>query len=271
MDVQAYSDSPTLLPTLTVPGCSAGEPRGSQVYDQGGQPVIDPQTGLYRVDNSVWSMFPGEIASNPTCLYTTHLTPWLQRNNFLHETGHALGFSHEHDRADATCQPGGVDFKGTRRITSYDQSSVMHYVQNCVDGTSAPGNWGSDGLTVKDRLAAEMLYPAWTNAGMIGNLVGWDGGAAHRVQSDWGFRGATTDPARGVVPYFFWFVDGAVVSTAPIPTNDELAVGAGEHELRLVMVDLWGRWFDGTAPLEILASKAEYDTRIAAIPSIGWM
>lgn len=28
------------------------------------------------------------------------------------------------------------------------------------------------------------------------------------------------------------------------------------------MVGLWGRWFDGTAPLEILASKAEYDTRM---------
>lgn len=67
-----------------------------------------------------------------------------------HETGHVLGFRHEHTRPEA-----GACFEDNqwRALTSYDSDSVMHYPQ--CNGT---GDWSLT-LTTKDKAGAAALYP----------------------------------------------------------------------------------------------------------------
>jgi hypothetical protein len=67
---------------------------------------------------------------------------------FGHELGHALGFRHEQVQLKIYgCEEGG-DYRG---VTSYDNASIMHYVQ-CA-GRYRFAHW-----TKRDRLGAAALY-----------------------------------------------------------------------------------------------------------------
>src|SRR5262249_13145717 len=66
------------------------------------------KNGVYDHKNDdwgSWSNAPNDLSTNRSCLYNLKLgddpwngTPYL--NHTLHEFGHALGLSHEHQRAD---------------------------------------------------------------------------------------------------------------------------------------------------------------------------
>jgi hypothetical protein len=74
--------------------------------------------GILSVNYGVFSAFPGLTGAGL----------------FRHELGHILGFRHEHPWApsgggcDEPQTSAGVDITG-RRLTNYDQASVMHYPQ----------------------------------------------------------------------------------------------------------------------------------------------
>lgn len=68
-----------------------------------------------------------------------------------HETGHVLGFRHEHIRSEAPPACQGESTKDTFKLTNYDPRSVMHYF--C-------GGFGSLQLaiTAKDKAGSQVLY-----------------------------------------------------------------------------------------------------------------
>jgi hypothetical protein len=84
------------------------------------------------------------------CTSFDNLAPWTLEGVLRHETGHALGFRHEHTRPEA-----GTCFENTswRALTPYDSASVMHYPQ--CNGT----NKGDLVLTSSDQAGALSLYP----------------------------------------------------------------------------------------------------------------
>ena len=73
-----------------------------------GCPMFLDKNGTYNGNNGdgSWSNSPSDLPKNRACEYNLHLNtdgdlngiPW--RNHTLHEFGHALGLSHEHERTD---------------------------------------------------------------------------------------------------------------------------------------------------------------------------
>ncbi|EYF01835.1 matrixin family metalloprotease [Chondromyces apiculatus] len=84
-----------------------------------------------------------------------------------HELGHTLGFRHEHTRPESgTC----FEDNNWRALTTYDQSSVMHYPQ--CNGISS---WALN-ISTKDAQGAAALYGAPGGGGSGGS--GGSGGGA---------------------------------------------------------------------------------------------
>ncbi|MGK3985115.1 hypothetical protein WME99_18850 [Sorangium sp. So ce136] len=270
--------SPVQLPAnLTIPGCSANEGIGSQAENINGNPIQDPVTGQWRVEEGyMWAMYPDVMRDNPKCLYTMHLYAGQPRNNILHESGHSLGFLHEQDRNDANCLEllppnngtiGGATPAGVSKMTSYDPSSVMHYVLRCPDGTTVPGNFGTTGLSASDRLAIEIMYPRGLGARITGQFAGWSGGSGFWAAIDWEMRGAPVSsvPSEAALHGFSWSVDGVVVSTASRPSASAwAALSAGRHVLRLQFQNAWNDAFESSTVVDVLPSQAAYNRRAAA-------
>lgn len=79
-----------------------------------------------------------------------NISPWTLDGVLRHETGHTIGFRHEHTRPESgTC----FEDNNWRALTAYDSSSVMHYPQ--CNGT----NRGDLILTSLDKTGARALYP----------------------------------------------------------------------------------------------------------------
>ena len=98
------------------------------------------------------AFFPNQSRSTRNILIdsTAYNTVWSLANILGHETGHTLGFRHEHTRPEAgTC----FEDNNWRALTPYDSDSVMHYPQ--CNGTQD----GDLVLTSLDRQGAASLYP----------------------------------------------------------------------------------------------------------------
>ncbi len=79
-----------------------------------------------------------------------NISPWTLAGVLRHETGHTIGFRHEHTRPES-----GACFEDNnwRALTAYDSASVMHYPQ--CNGTQN----GDLVLTSLDKTGAKSLYP----------------------------------------------------------------------------------------------------------------
>jgi hypothetical protein len=260
---RSYAPKATPYPdSAKIPGCNVSESRGTQ-KKKDGQPVTD-KNGLYKAKTGLWGTFPDRMRQRGKCLYTLHVSRNQARNNYLHEFGHCMGLSHEHDRSDACIDdPDDIGFK----VTDYDRDSVMHYVQTCTDGYKTPGNWGTGGLTDLDRLGAEILYPQNLTPSIGGWLGGWEGGSM-TAWADWERRGAYVTGANNSVSAlraFRWTVDGKLLSTRVRPSRSEWnTVPSGRHTLKLTLTDHIGRNHSGSVRVDLASSKSAYLKKMAA-------
>jgi len=100
------------------------------------------------------AFFPSSSRRNRNILisFTSfgNIDPWTLTGVLRHETGHTIGFRHEHTRPESgTC----FEDNNWRALTAYDSSSVMHYPQ--CNGTQN----GDLVLTNLDKTGARALYP----------------------------------------------------------------------------------------------------------------
>ena len=100
------------------------------------------------------AFFPSSSRRNRNILISIssfgNISPWTLAGVLRHETGHTIGFRHEHTRPESgTC----FEDNNWRALTAYDSSSVMHYPQ--CNGT----NNGDLNLTNLDKTGARALYP----------------------------------------------------------------------------------------------------------------
>ncbi|KAF3890737.1 hypothetical protein DA73_0400000240 [Tolypothrix bouteillei VB521301] len=227
-----------------------------------GCPKTDGNTGW-----GSWSNPPNDLPNKRACLYNLKLgddpwnsTPYL--NHTLHEFGHALGLSHEHERKDATCYNPKQDPRWTDQgyMTAYDTQSVMHYAFSLAGGATCDiiGNYGFTGLSASDKLAAHILYPEDNHvAEYVGTTVVRTTDKLN-LQSTWKARGANMD---FVAKNFVWKLAGSVVSTTPdlsITLNNP-----GDYPLELTYKDFLDRSYSYTKKVRVFVSET-YNHQIAA-------
>jgi len=222
----------------------------------------------YNGDNDTWGSWsnaPDDLVPNRPCLYNLKLgddpwnaTPYL--NHTLHEFGHALGLSHEHARADATCPgPGSVS---TGYLTPYDTASVMHYeFLSC----GVAGNYANTGLSYYDVLSLRILYPeSGRPAQIVGRTVIQTGETA-LLRFGWKVMGAHMP---FVVQGMEWQVDGVPASTAE-DFQPSFAT-PGDRIISLRVTDFLGRVHTGNRTVRVVTPE-EMDGLIGSLAAIEGM
>jgi hypothetical protein len=235
---------------LVIPGTSVS---GTGMVPGNGCPMFGG-VAAYNGGNDgwgSWSNAPIDLVSHRPCLYNLKLgdDPWNAapyRNHTLHEFGHALGLSHEHARADATCPgPGGVS---NGYLTPYDLYSVMHYQYlSC----GAEGNYGHAGLSHWDRLSLRILYPETGRPAQIVGVktIATRGTAA--LKFGWRFEGAHMP---FVVSSMQWRVNGTLVSTAV--DFQRVFDTPGNYTVALRVTDFLGRVHSGSTLLRVMDERS---------------
>jgi hypothetical protein len=166
------------------------------------------------------SFFPDDVRANRQLLITTDAMTTTQGGRdfqgiLRHETGHILGFRHEHIWITCT----GETTADARQVTSYDVNSVMHYPQCRPSGT------GGYRQTALDYSGAISLYGYASDAGttLDPNLDGhvdivWHNRTTGEL-SAWLLNGASVLGAESLS----WRCDtasGCASAWTPIATGD---------------------------------------------------
>ncbi|MFD0363043.1 hypothetical protein ACFQZZ_16485 [Nocardia sp. GCM10030253] len=202
-------------------------------------------------------------------------TPYL--NHTLHEFGHALGLSHEHERSDATPSTCTVPGYGGGVVdgfmTPYDNRSIMNYsFTNCGVIT---GNYSNSGLSEWDKLAVHILYPEDPHiAEYTGTTVVHPSDVLLILRSAWQMRGANIDY---VAKDFSWKLFGTEVSRGPVLNIDislwrnyfavrgiiPLASTSVTFPFEFSYVDFLGRHYSHSGVIRLLSDQ-DFNRQIAA-------
>ncbi len=212
-----------------------------------------------------WSSGPWNLndPNHRACLYNLKLgdDPWNAtpyRNHTLHEFGHALGLSHEHQRPDANagCTEPGYGGGGTAGLmTPYDRNSVMHYkFASC----GINGNYDHTGLSAWDRLALHIMYPEDVRVAEFTGKTVVKVGEPLVLRSTLTQQGATAFALKN----FQWKVDGVVKSTGD--TLNITFAGAGTHTVQFTYRDFLDRDYSSTFTARVL-SPAAFNQQMAAV------
>jgi len=159
----------------------------------------------------------------------------------LHEVGHALGFSHEYERSDASggCVddlPGPGSGNGLF-LTTYDHASIMNQTYCNTTGL----------LTSRDELGVEIMYPGRFTGHPISGRNSFVLGSGRMVLrgddaivTDWSRRGAAAAAYGGGT--VSWFRNGVSQGTALEFAASRLSGGSGT--VRATFTDRGGRNHD---------------------------
>jgi hypothetical protein len=211
--------------------------------------------------NGNWGGFPGTYPTQ--CRWNAAFATGQAINNYLHESGHTLGFIHEHERSD-NVDPGCGSASANHDnnlLTPYDVMSVMHYRYSgtCV----APGNLGNTGLSDLDKLGAEIAYPKSSQVPIASSgAMAYGGGLAFRtdlggaLQPAWYARGALSSVFAG----FSWTVNSSV--TTGLSRTISSSLGSSPVSATMQFTDPWGRSRAGTT--QVLTSNAAHTAMIMA-------
>ncbi|MCP4689715.1 MAG: hypothetical protein GY859_16800, partial [Desulfobacterales bacterium] len=246
------------------------QPDGSAFYD-GDIRVVIPEINVSMSGpipgagctagnpDSSWSHPPDERELHRSCLFNLRLgddgdadgVPWLSHT--LHEFGHALGLSHEHERNDAndpTCTGDGAPGETSAGfMTPYDRDSVMHY-EDLSCGIA--GNYSQAGLSARDKLAVHILYPEANRAAEFVGKTVIRSGETLNLQSAWQWRGANMDFAASD---FQWRINGALAGSGP---SLSMKIDApGVYSLQFSYSDFLDRAYNYTGVVRVL-TEAEY-------------
>jgi hypothetical protein len=220
--------------------------------------------GQNPVGSGDWGASPNSRSTDwRSCLYNVKLTverpsrgkPY--RNQILHEIGHAIGLSHEHERVDVDftlCHERYFGGSLTGYVTTYDSYSVMHYefLPCGIDG-----NYSYSGLSEKDRLSVHILYPENDRiASFLGMTVVREN-EPFWLTAEWKARGAYMP---NVVKSAHWTVDGKTVSEKP---DLLITLPAGVHSFVYTFRDFLDRDYVQQGTLRVL-SDADFLNRIVA-------
>lgn len=220
--------------------------------------VVDIPGCSQDLEGSNSGAFPGTISTS--CKYNASYWTGQPINNYLHESGHSIGFLHEHIRSTTpvNCQVPGHSLADGRVLTPYDVDSVMHYTV-----CTAPGNGGETGLSVLDELGAEISYPHSTQIPIATSFaMPYGGGWAFRTD-----QGGFMTPAwyvRGALPSVFtsftWTIGSSAASNLSQPISGDL--GAGPITATMQFTDPWNR--PRTGSTQIWTSNSKYMTIVMA-------
>jgi hypothetical protein len=258
---------------VVIPGINVS---GTGLVPGVGCPMFLDQDGNYTGGNDgwgSWSNAPDDLPINRPCLYNLKLgddpwndTPYL--NHTLHEFGHALGLSHEHERNDvnAGCTEqgygGGI---ASGFLTPYDRKSVMHYQ---FPSCGINGNYDNTGFSDWDRLGLHILYPENDRtAEYIGTTVVRQFSAL-MLQADWEARGAYLNPAAPVAHNFRWqqqSVSGTYVTVSTTPDLVMAMNNVGDYQFLFTYDDFLGRSYSQTFAVHVV-DPAIY-TGLSATPA----
>lgn len=209
--------------------------------------------------NTNWGGFPGTKPKQ--CRWNASFATNQPINNYLHESGHTLGFIHEHERSDNLdngCGAAAPD-DDQNLLTPYDVMSVMHYrfSGTCV----APGNLGNTGLSDLDRLGVEIAYPKGSEIPIAANgAMAFGGGVAFRTD-----RGGSLTPAwylRGALSSVFanakWTVGSSVTSSLSRSISGSL--GSAPVVAKMQFTDPWGRSRAGS--IKVLTANSAHTAMV---------
>lgn len=223
------------------------------------------ENGVYNGENDTWGSWsnaPIDLATHRGCQYNLKLgddadavgVPW--KDHTLHEFGHALGLSHEHERNDVNfnlCSASGYGGGATGgHLTPYDRYSVMHYeFLSC----GIHGNYGHAGLSTWDRLAVHILYPEPVRIAELTGRTVIRTTEPLQLASDWGARGANLSV---VASSFSWTLSGITYSSSSALST---WLGAGTYPLRFSHSDFLGRTYSYSGTVKVL-TPADYAKQI---------
>ena len=209
-----------------------------------------------------WSNAPDDLLPNRPCLYNLKLgddpwngTPYL--NHTLHEFGHALGMSHEHERDDVDktlCSEKGYGGGAANgHVTPYDRFSVMHYMfATC----GINGNYDYTGLSYFDRLTLRILYPEDNRWAEYVGATLRRAGQPVALQSGWKARGANLGFAA---KDFTWSINKTVVKNPDLV----LSLPVGSYNFLYAYSDFLGRSYSSSGVIRVL-STSDYDRLMGA-------
>lgn len=232
-----------------------------------GCPMFRDAQGTYTGGNDgwgSWSNAPDDLKENRSCLYNLKLgndnpgtgDPYL--NHTLHEFGHALGLTHEHERADvnAGCTEKGYGGNATSYLTPYDRNSVMHYQ---FTSCGINGNYDNTGLSYDDRLSVHILYP---EAQMVAEYAGRTVLRTTEplvLEAGWLAAGANL---AFVAKDFRWRLNGQLVSQG---SQLETTLPAGNHSLSFRHRDFLGRQYSYPTTIRVLTPPQFVQTIVAPV------
>jgi Astacin (Peptidase family M12A) len=229
-----------------------------------------------------WANFPGNL-NDPkfrACRMNAYLRNDMALNKILHEIGHSLGLSHEHERTDVpkdsdpmvkVCfddvsyfgKSATQGVNGITLVTPYDRDSVLHYeINHRIDPTNVPAsstcNLGNDngttGLSYYDQLTIRILYPHDSRVAEYLGATVVQVGQPVTLINQWGASGALI---QNIVKNPVWSVkqNSAQIVNQNSPNLSYTFDKVGDYTIQYTFQDMLNRPYSNSFMVKVLSPE----------------